>query len=312
MESRILIVEDDTILLNFLSDYLEIAGFQPTAVTSAETALKLLDENGFEIVILDIVLPGMSGLDMTASIKKKCDVDVILMTGYQDDHSYEMAIKSGASDFIIKPFRAEELLLRIKRVIRERELNKERGRIMEKMKKLATTDGLTKLFNFRQFYNQLQLEVERTIRYAHPLSLLFIDIDQFKVYNDRYGHLEGDKVLARLGEIIKSCLRRMDSAYRYGGEELTVILPETPADEAGVVAERIRSGIENELFMTGSEMTGKITVSIGVTEYRPPEPVAEFINRSDRAMYESKVQGRNRISIHTAQISSTQEQSRPH
>ena len=183
---------------------------------------------------------------------------------------------------------------------------------MEKMKKLATTDGLTKLFNSRQFYNQLQLEVERTIRYAHPLSLLFIDIDQFKVYNDRYGHLEGDKVLARLGEIIKSCLRRMDSAYRYGGEELTVILPETPADEAGVVAERIRSGIENELFMTGSEMTGKITVSIGVTEYRPPEPVAEFINRSDRAMYESKVQGRNRISIHTAQISSTQEQSRPH
>jgi diguanylate cyclase (GGDEF)-like protein len=251
----------------------------------------------------------MSGLDMTTSIKKKCDVDVILMTGYQDDHSYEMAIKSGASDFIIKPFRAEELLLRIKRVIRERELNKERGRIMEKLKKLATTDGLTKLFNSRHFYNQLRLEVDRTIRYAHPLSLLFIDIDRFKVYNDRYGHLEGDKVLARLGEIIKSCLRRMDSAYRYGGEELTVILPETPADEARVVGERIRSTIENELFMVGSEVTGKITVSIGVTEYRLPEPIAEFINRSDRAMYDSKLQGRNRISVHTAKIGSTQDHS---
>jgi diguanylate cyclase (GGDEF)-like protein len=299
LEPQILIVDDDTLLLNSLGDFLEIAGFRSVSVTNAEAALELIQQNGFEIIIIDIVLPGMNGLELTGAIKKKHDVDVILMTGYQADHSYEMAIHSGASDFVIKPFRYEEILLRIRRVLRERELNRERNRIMEKLKTLATTDGLTKLFNSRHFYNQLQLEVDRTLRYAHPLSLLFIDIDNFKEYNDRYGHLEGDKVLARLGEIIKSCLRKMDSAYRYGGEEFTVILPETGAEEARVVAERIRSAIERESFRVETGQTGKVTVSIGVTEYQSPESITEFIKRSDKAMYDAKDHGRNRVSIHT-------------
>jgi len=298
LESQILIVDDDTLLLNSLGDFLEISGFRSVGVSSAETALELIRQNGFEIVLIDIVLPGMSGLELTTVVKKQYDMDVILMTGHQDEHSYEMAIQSGASDFVIKPFRYEELLLRIRRVLRERELNRERNRIMEKLKKLATTDGLTRLFNSRHFYNQLQLEVERTLRYAHPLSLLFIDIDNFKIYNDRHGHLEGDKVLARLGEIIKSCLRKMDSAYRYGGEEFTVILPETGAAEARVVAERIRAAIEKETFMVENAPADKITVSIGVTEYCSSESITEFIKRSDRAMYDAKDQGRNRVSIH--------------
>ena len=117
-------------------------------------------------------------------------------------------------------------------MLNERQLTQERIRMMEKLQKLAITDGLTKLYNSRSFYSQLELEVDRFNRYRHPLSLLLLDIDHFKNYNDTYGHLEGDKVLVRFSQIIKSCLRANDSAYRYGGEEFTVILPETGGEKA--------------------------------------------------------------------------------
>jgi PleD family two-component response regulator len=107
-------------------------------------------------------------------------------------------------------------LLRLRRVLKERRLTQDRIHMLEKLKRLSITDGLTQLYNSRYFYNQLKIEIDRTTRYQRPLSLLLLDIDNFKDYNDNYGHLEGDKVLVRLGQVIKSCLRKMDSAYRYG------------------------------------------------------------------------------------------------
>ena len=219
------------------------------------------------------------------------------MTGYSDDYSYEEAINTGASDFVIKPVRLEELLLRLKRVLKERQLSTERTRMMQKLQKLATTDGLTKLYNSRSFYTQLELEVDRYNRYRHPLSLLLLDIDNFKEFNDTFGHLEGDKVLVRFSLIIKSCLRTNDSAYRYGGEEFTVILPETNGDEAKTVAQRIRSSLETENFSPTPDKKAKITISIGVTQYFPKEELSAFIRRADRAMYLSKKNGRNRVSV---------------
>jgi diguanylate cyclase (GGDEF)-like protein len=219
------------------------------------------------------------------------------MTGYSDDYSYEEAINIGASDFVIKPVRLEELLLRLKRVLKERELTKERVRMMEKLQKLAVTDGLTKLYNSRSFYSQLETEVDRFNRYKHPLALLLLDLDHFKDYNDTYGHLEGDKVLVRFSQIIKSCLRANDSAYRYGGEEFTVILPETAGAEARTVAQRIRSALEAERFSPENGDDVQITISIGVTEYHPKEELSTFIQRADKAMYLSKQNGRNKVSM---------------
>jgi diguanylate cyclase (GGDEF)-like protein len=169
--------------------------------------------------------------------------------------------------------------------------------MLEKLKRLSITDGLTKLYNSRYFYNQLKIEIDRTSRYQRPLSLLLLDIDKFKEYNDGYGHLEGDKILIRLGQIIKTCLRKMDTAYRYGGEEFTIILPETEGDEAATVAERIRSAVEAERFYPQSENEPvSITVSIGVTEFSGKEEIAVFVQRADKAMYQSKQSGRNRVS----------------
>jgi diguanylate cyclase (GGDEF)-like protein len=294
---NILIVDDDHSIRTTMHKYIEKAGYSSQIASSAEEALEIIKNNPFHVVITDIILPGMGGLELTKIIKNENGSDVIVVTGYSDDFSYEEAINIGASDFVIKPVRLEELLLRLKRVLKERQLTEERIRMMEKLQKLAITDGLTKLYNSRSFYSQLELEVDRYNRYKHPLSLLLLDIDHFKEFNDTYGHLEGDKVLVKFSQIIKSCLRTNDSAYRYGGEEFTVILPETGGEEAKTVAQRIRTALESENFSPdpGQEVT--ITISIGVTQYHPKEELSSFIQRADKAMYLSKQNGRNKVSV---------------
>jgi two-component system cell cycle response regulator len=296
MSPHVLIVDDDPAIRESMCEYLEMEGFKTNTLGSGEEAVDFLNKNQLDIVVTDIMMLGMDGLELTDIIKKEFDTDVIVMTGFSGEHSYEEAISKGASDFIFKPIRFEELLLRMKRVLKERQLSKERDQILEKLKKLAITDGLTKLYNSRYFYKQLDLEIDRLNRYNHSLSLLLIDIDHFKEYNDSYGHLEGDKVLIRLGQIIKSCLRRMDTAHRYGGEEFTVILPETACDEAAFVANRIRVSIESEIFLPVSKKEITITVSVGVTEYQTDERISAFVQRADQALYLSKDNGRNLIS----------------
>jgi two-component system, cell cycle response regulator len=297
MDIRILIVDDDTDIRDLMCKYLEMMGYKTFGATSAEDSLELLKEKKIHVVITDILMSGMNGLELTDFIKKDYDIDVIVMTGYSGDFSYEEAISKGASDFVFKPIRFEELHLRLKRVLRERQLKKERDQMLDRLQKLAITDGLTQLYNSRHFYNRLEMEISRSIRYGNDLSLLLMDIDLFKKYNDEYGHLEGDKVLVKIGTIIQSCLRQMDSAYRYGGEEFTIILPETKAEDAYTVAQRIRKAIESQKFIPDGKNPVSITISIGITEYCPKEDAATLVQRSDKAMYISKQKGRNSISF---------------
>lgn len=292
-----MIVDDDDAIRDSMQEFIERSGFTAFSAGSAEEAMELLTKEEVHVTITDIILPGRDGLELTDYIKSGYDIDVIVMTGYSGDYSYEEAINKGASDFVFKPVRFEELLLRLKRVLKERRLTKERAKMLGKLQNLAITDGLTKLYNSRHFYNQLDVEVGRCRRYNHPLALLLLDIDHFKDYNDTYGHLEGDKVLVSIGLNIQDCLRAMDSAYRYGGEEFTVILPETNGEEARTVAERIRRKIESEPHNPDEDTNVAVTISIGVTEYVNGEDVATFVQRADQAMYGSKTKGRNVVTI---------------
>lgn len=165
----------------------------------------------------------------------------------------------------------------------------------EKYQKLSLIDDLTKLYNSRHFYNQLKSEIKRANRYNHPLTLLMLDVDNFKKYNDSFGHLEGNKVLAQLGKLIKKSMRSSDSAYRYGGEEFMVILPETEGNKGLFVAERIRSDFKNESFHPTAEMIVHLTVSIGIEQYVDQEDLMDFIKRVDENMYKAKEQGKNRL-----------------
>lgn len=299
-DDRILIVDDDDAIRDSMNEFIQRSGFTAFTAPSAEEALDVLHKEDIHVVITDIILPGKDGLELTDIIKTNYDIDVIVMTGYSGDYSYEEAIQKGASDFVFKPVRFEELLLRLRRVLKERRLTREKARMLDKLQNLAITDGLTKLYNSRHFYSQLAVEIGRCRRYQHSLALLLLDLDHFKNYNDTYGHLEGDKVLVRIGEVISYCLRSMDSAYRYGGEEFTIILPETSGEEALNVAQRIRTVIEAERFMPVPGANIRITISIGVTEYHPGEEVAAFVQRADKAMYFSKEHGRNRVSALSA------------
>ncbi len=297
INTHILIVDDDDDVRNLIDSFVKVAGHKTSMASSAEEAIELLKTNIIDIVIIDIIMPGMSGLELTDLIKKDYDADVIVMTGYSNDYSYEEAVDKGASDFICKPIRFEELLLRLKRVLKERRSTKERTRMLKKLQEMAITDHLTELYNSRHFYNQLDLEIDRSRRYNRPLSLLFLDIDFFKQYNDIFGHLEGDKALVELGRVIKSCLRTMDTAYRYGGEEFTIILPETSCEEAAIVAERIRTSVKAECLSPEPEKLAIVTVSIGITEYFLDERISDFVQRADSAMYISKQKGRNRSTV---------------
>ncbi len=296
-DSRILIVDDDRAIREPMRDFLEMYNFDTSMSENAEKAIRFLQSNAVDIVVTDIMMPGMNGLELTDFVKNNYNSDVIVMTGYSDNYSYEEAVSKGASDFIFKPVRFTELILRIKRVLRERRLAHERDLMLDKLKKLAVTDGLTGLFNLRYFYDQLSIEIDRFNRYHHPLSLLLLDIDHFKHFNDTYGHLEGDKVLIKVAQIITSCLRKLDTAFRYGGEEFTILLPETCLEKAIVVAKRIQKDLANAFFYPKESQTAvSVTVSIGVTEYSSREKLTDFIKRADKAMYLSKQNGRNRIS----------------
>jgi diguanylate cyclase (GGDEF)-like protein len=165
--------------------------------------------------------------------------------------------------------------------------------MLDQLKELAITDDLTKLFNSRHFYAQLEYEVNRFNRYKRPFSIMMIDLDHFKRFNDTYGHLEGDRILRRVGRKITSCMRTMDTAYRYGGEEFTVLLPETDCNAALTVAERIKDSISSETLEDVND--SRITVSIGVSEYSESDSITHLIKRADKAMYAAKQQGRNRI-----------------
>jgi two-component system cell cycle response regulator len=294
-EVSVLVVDDDEAVRETLSEFLKLSGYRVQSAEDGQSALTILDQQMVSVVITDIMMPGIDGLELTRSMKSRFDVDIMVMTGFRGNYSYEDAIESGASDFVFKPVRFEELLVRLKRMLKERALRAENQKMVSKLQSLAITDELTQLFNARHFHRELGIEIGRAQRYRRPLSLILLDIDHFKWFNDNFGHLEGDRVLAQTGRIIKKCLRSMDSAYRYGGEEFTVVLPETTCPDADHVAQRIRRAVEEQEFEPNPGKAVHLTISAGLTQYEPGETAERFIQRADKAMYVSKEGGRNLV-----------------
>ena len=156
-------------------------------------------------------------------------------------------------------------------------------------------DELTQLYNSRHFYVQLKSETERSNRYGQPLTLLLLDLDNFKAFNDTYGHVEGDQVMIRLGQVVKRCLRKTDFAYRYGGEEFTILLPMTWPTDGAAVAERILVEFRKEVFTPVLGQEVHMTMSIGLAQYHLQEDMMAFVHRVDQLMYQGKKDGKDRV-----------------
>lgn len=196
----------------------------------------------------------------------------------------------------LTPYAGETAVLFVIRDITERKKAEEQLRQSEqRYRELSITDDLTGLYNARHLYRQIRAEAERASRYGRSLSVLLLDLDDFKAFNDAHGHQEGDRLLAALGETIRSCIRDSDSAYRYGGEEFVVLLPETGGEEAQMLAERLRRTVAESPFTLSRGSQEAKTVSIGLAVSRPEEPVEDLILRADQRMYRAKGQGKNQV-----------------
>jgi diguanylate cyclase (GGDEF)-like protein len=275
----VLIVDDDPYLRESLVALLQAVGLSSDSVSNGQDALDIIKEKDYTIVLTDMKMPGIDGMDLITRIFEKYDVSIIAMTGFSEGYTYVDVINAGASDFIKKPFGIEELEAKVRRIITERNLRKELNR-------LSITDSLTNLYNQRHFYSRLEKEVVRAERQRHSLSLILLDLNNFKEYNDKFGHLAGDEVLRMAGEIISSCIREdVDSGYRYGGDEFAIILIDADLD----IAEEIGRRIENAFIENG-----KVTVSIGYSIFSSGMSVKDLVSFADKDLYKSKVNGKNR------------------
>jgi len=310
-EIQILIVDDESSVRTVLSEVLEEDGFKVTQATSGTHALEIMAENEFALVITDINMPGISGLELLEEVKEKAsETEVIIITSFASLDTAVTALRLGAYDYLFKPFEDLELIsAAAKRATEKVRLLSENKILLGKLKKknsdletaynklkvLATRDGLTGLYNHRYFQELLQNEVMQANPLEDVFTLLFMDLDHFKSYNDTHGHPEGDKLLRTLSKILFKGLRKTDVIARYGGEEFVVILPETPRENGRIVAEKIRRYIESYKFYgRDTQPLGKITVSIGLATF-PLDGIdkTDLIKTADAALYRAKAGSRN-------------------
>jgi two-component system cell cycle response regulator len=276
-KEKLLIVDDEIEIGQIVQDLLAKLGFNTGFASDGTTALQTLRKEQYSFLITDINIPRLNGIQLIKIVKKEIPhVSIIAMTGYDKDYTYMDVINAGATDFISKPFKVDELEAKIRRILIEKEIRDELAR-------LSITDNLTGLFNQRHFYNRLKEEIDRANRQKHPLSLILLDLDHFKSFNDKYGHLAGDQMLASSGKIILSNIRdSVDTAFRYGGDEFAVILVEADSTIAQTISERLRSGFKAE---------SAVTASVGYATYEKGMEITDLIGQADKNLYRKKNKG---------------------
>lgn len=300
--AHIVLADDDRVTREYVAGLLRGRGYEVTAVDSGQKVLERVREGGVALVLLDVIMDGISGIDACRMLKSTTQgsfLPVILLTGRSDTESRVAGLRIGADDYISKPFDERELLARVQNMVRIKLMHDEVSAARERLERLAISDELTGLYNYRYLQTRLTEEFKRAERYREPLSCAMLDIDRFKSFNDRYGHDVGDRVLVMVAERLREAVREVDVVARYGGEEFLLVLPSTHLAGALTVAERVWRAIGERPFDLGAA-TERITVSIGVALY-PSRGVSNrdsLVKAADRALYRAKEDGRNRICVY--------------
>jgi len=310
---RILVADDDESLRSVLKQVLSMDGYEVNLTASGEEALAAFKKEPCSLIITDIRMGKMSGITLLQEVKRlRPDTQVIIITSNATLDTAITAIQAGAYDYLTKPFDDIALISSVaRRAVEKIRLIEENKSLLEKLKRkneelefvnltlkeLTIRDGLTGLYNHRHFQETLAVEILRSKRHAKTFSLVFLDVDFFKQYNDTHGHLHGDAVLVALSKLLIAGLRKSDVAVRYGGEEFVLLLPETSKENAFALAGTIREKIAAHPFPgRETQPQGKVTVSMGIAAF--PEDGSDsstLLHRADEALYQAKNGGRNRV-----------------
>lgn len=278
LKPAIVVVDDDVSILDILSESLSLEGYGCDTFTRAEDALDSLAQSPAEVLLTDIVMPGIRGLELVSRAKELYPrMTVIVMTGFVEEFSYEEAVRAGAADFIKKPFSIQELLVRIKH-----------AKLQDHLRELSITDELTGLSNRRGFFAFAQQQLKQVRRTGERMVLLYADLDNLKAINDSHGHLAGDRALADTARIFRETFRDSDIIARMGGDEFAAILMNAP--DAGVAVAQSRLQKRLEEYNARHDGTGHLAVSVGVSVFDPVRPCSldELLREADARMYEEK------------------------
>jgi two-component system, cell cycle response regulator len=310
--SRVLIVEDSRTQAEWLDQVLSREGYEVAVARDGREAIRRMRSEPPDLVLLDMILPDMDGLEVLRVIKARSEehfVPVILLSVKSDLDSRVAGLRIGADDFLAKPFADAEIQARAAAMLRIKSLQDQLRAAKGQLEKLSVTDGLTGLYNHRHFQERLADEFRRGQRYADPVSLIMMDLDHFKAVNDRFGHPFGDRVLRETAELIRSSIRDPDICARYGGEEFAIILPKTHLQGALAVAERMFRALRAKSYTYEGSANGAaraqvvVTASIGIAFYpskdvTTPELLVKF---ADDALYRAKGEGRDTICLYQGQ-----------
>lgn len=275
----VMIVDDDVSILDILCQSLSVEGYTCESFTRGEDALNALELRPAEVMLTDIVMPGMRGLELVSRAKRlHPSMTAIVMTGFVEEFSYDEAIRSGAADFIKKPFTVQELIVRIKH-----------AKLQDHLRELSITDELTGISNRRGFFAFAQQQMKHARRNSARMVLFFADLDDLKIINDTFGHVAGDHALADAARIFVETFRDSDIIARMGGDEFAVILGN--ATDSGI--EIVRNRLEKRLAEYNARRDGtfRLSVSVGLTIFDPAKPVTvdELIRQADERMYKEKM-----------------------
>lgn len=300
--ANVLIVDDVEDNLEILRDLLTFDGYEVQTAQDGEAALKQVREERPDLILLDILMPGLSGFEVCERLKADedtRDIPIVFVSSMADLESKVKGFKAGGVDYINKPYQHAEILVRINTHITMVRLRKDLEQRNTELENQANTDYLTDLYNRRWFYQVVEKKYKNTVQGGEPISITLLDLDNFKRVNDNHGHLVGDQVLGHVAQQIRSCCRQVDMVARYGGEEFAIMHPNTTSQEAFEVVEEIRKCIEVTPYVHEDNEI-EMTLSAGIVDSvicQDCPRVDDLLSLADTALYLAKDSGRNQVVI---------------